>query len=208
MKKLAIASLLSIGLANCATMSKDDCLTADWERVGYQDGTRGHTASRVESHAKACSKHGISPDLDLYRKGRAEGLKEYCRPDNGFREGLAGRDYRGVCPEDMRDDFLYAWQDGQTVYKARRRVEKLRDFISSHLSELHEIKELIDEKKAWLVEAQGTPSERAKVLEEIEDLSNEVGRIHSDINQAEFDLVDAQRELEDVEDDLLHRWGR
>ena len=75
----AIACLL----AGCSsTMSKDECRTVDWRTVGYEDGVAGRSGERIGEHRKACAEHGVTPDLNAYRAGRAEGLREYCQPHN------------------------------------------------------------------------------------------------------------------------------
>ena len=31
----------------CATMGKDECLSADWRTIGFEDGAGGYPASRI-----------------------------------------------------------------------------------------------------------------------------------------------------------------
>ena len=88
-------------LAGCASLGKEECLNADWRTIGYEDGTRGYSGSRIASHRKACAKHGVTPDLDQYEEGRLLGLREYCTPRNGYRLGTMGKGYNGVCPSDL-----------------------------------------------------------------------------------------------------------
>jgi uncharacterized protein DUF2799 len=69
--RLDIKSLffVLIGLmvfSGCATMKKEECLTADWYNIGFEDGTRGYKVSRITNHRKACSKYEIAPNLDFY----------------------------------------------------------------------------------------------------------------------------------------------
>ena len=57
---LIFATIAIAGLSGCATMSGDECLTSDWNAIGYEDGARGYTADRIGKHRKACAKHGVS----------------------------------------------------------------------------------------------------------------------------------------------------
>src|SRR5262245_45861049 len=94
-----------LALSGCASMSKNECLTVDWRTVGFEDGAAGYPADRIGQHCKACAKHGVTPDLAAYQSGREQGLREYCRPQNGFRVGSRGSGYDGSCPADMDEAF-------------------------------------------------------------------------------------------------------
>ena len=63
-----------IVLQGCATMSVDECATADWRAIGYEDGTRGETLAKAQKREAACSKHGYAMDQLAYGHGRSEGL--------------------------------------------------------------------------------------------------------------------------------------
>lgn len=56
---LALAAIT--GLAGCASMSESECRVADWGRVGYTDGARGDSESRVAAYTEDCGKIGITP---------------------------------------------------------------------------------------------------------------------------------------------------
>ena len=95
-----VASIIFLALlGGCAGgLSKDECLYADWQAIGYEDGARGAPASAVSSHRQACAKKaGVTPDMTAYLTGRDEGLREYCKPSNGFAVGSRGARYYGVC---------------------------------------------------------------------------------------------------------------
>lgn len=92
-------ALVSAGfLASCATLSDEECLTADWYGIGYADGVKGRLPDYVLNHAEACSEVGISPDIAAWRAGRDAGLGEYCTPQNAYRIGRRGRSLALVCP--------------------------------------------------------------------------------------------------------------
>src|SRR5215468_2471108 len=101
LKALGGPTLAAVGLATllagCASMSKDECLAVDWRTIGYEDGVEGRSGDRIAEHRKACAKYGVRADLDLYQQGRNQGLREFCQPVNGYRLGVRGGTYYGVC---------------------------------------------------------------------------------------------------------------
>ena len=104
--QLWVAAVLAILLSGCASgLSKEECHLADWRTIGYEDGVRGLAQSRISGHRKACAEHGVAMNLDAYRGGWDEGVRRYCQPANGFRQGRAGSRYNGVCPADLEPAF-------------------------------------------------------------------------------------------------------
>ena len=51
----------------------------------------GRSGEQIGRHRKACAEYGITPGLDAYRAGRAEGLREFCQPNNGYRAGVSNQ---------------------------------------------------------------------------------------------------------------------
>src|SRR6476620_8695628 len=89
-------TLLMLVTSACSTMSKEECLAVDWRTIGYEDGVAGYSGDRISQHRKACAKYGVQTDLNQYQAGRAQGLREYCKPANGYRLGSRGGSYGGV----------------------------------------------------------------------------------------------------------------
>src|SRR5262245_18824525 len=116
-------------LGGCASMSADQCMATDWRTVGYEDGVSGYSGDRIGQYRKACTKHGVSPDLAAYQNGREQGLKEFCKPLNGFRTGANGRGYNGVCPAALDPPFMEAYESGRQLYSLRSRVNSTANQI-------------------------------------------------------------------------------
>ena len=115
-----VAVLATALLSACATgMGKDECATADWRMIGYEDGLRGFPADRIGAHRVACAKHQVTPDLAAYMDGRGRGLAEFCQPRNGYRVGLNGGGYANVCPAVTEAGFLNGYQWGRQIHDAR-----------------------------------------------------------------------------------------
>ncbi|MDQ8023065.1 MAG: DUF2799 domain-containing protein [Moraxellaceae bacterium] len=123
---LALAALLWLGLlSGCASLSEKECRTADWQQIGYRDGSNGYPRSRAVDHAQACRKLGVSVDEPRYFAGHAQGLQRYCTPDNGLRAGLSGQAYANVCPADLAVAFEERYSAGREVWHQRRRIDEL-----------------------------------------------------------------------------------
>ena len=118
--------LLCIVLSGCASISKQECANANWEAIGFRDGTNGKPSSRFNAHQKACAKHGFNANLARYMDGHHRGLEEvYCKPKNGYQFGLRGAGYGGVCPSDLEQQFLPAYNYGHNIYKEDRAFSQL-----------------------------------------------------------------------------------
>lgn len=110
----------------CATMSKNECLEADWHQVGYRDGKTGSPRARFQRHSEACAEHGIRADRNAYFRGRDQGLDRYCTTENGYQQGKMGRAYRGVCPPELEGAFLDAYRHGLEIHEYHAAVDKLQ----------------------------------------------------------------------------------
>lgn len=99
-------------LSGCASLSERQCVEGDWFKIGLRDGQRGYRVDRLDTHQRACAKYGISSDDNAYFEGHAEGLLDYCQPENGYSEGLAERDYAYVCPAHLEKEFLREYAKG------------------------------------------------------------------------------------------------
>jgi hypothetical protein len=118
-----LLGLLAIG--GCASLSENECRTADWEQIGYGDGARGAARSRRGAHAEACAGYGIALDVQAWEAGYERGLDNYCTPLNALQVGLAGGDYNGVCPPESDFAFSSHWRAARGVHDQRQRVSEL-----------------------------------------------------------------------------------
>ena len=121
-KTILISGICLLFVSGCASMSKSECASANWEARGSLDGQNGSSLSLLSSHAKACGKIGVSPDAELGRKGHANGVRLYCTPRNGLAEGRQNAQYNDVCPTDLEAPFLSSFVDGLelSLYRVER----------------------------------------------------------------------------------------
>ena len=126
-------------LSGCASLSEQECRTADWRMIGYEDGVVGRQAGRLGEHRQACADHGLTPDMESYRLGREEGLREYCRPQSVYQLGLRGRAYPVVCPTGLEVDLKPAYKRGRQIHETQSAIGNLRSKLSRTQQELENI---------------------------------------------------------------------
>ncbi len=116
MKHRILVVLPMIVMTGCATMSADQCATADWRALGFEDGSRGETLVKAERRGNACADHGYAMDRAAYDSGRHAGLGLYCTSEVAYSLGESGRSYAGVCVAHDEEGFLAAYRQGLDLY--------------------------------------------------------------------------------------------
>ena len=194
----AMAAILGMAaLSGCSSMSANECLATDWRMVGYEDGVVGYSGNRIGKYRKACGEHGIAPDLNQYQAGRDQGLREFCKPLNGFRTGARGNGYSGVCPAELDSAFMAAYESGRQLHTLRSRVGSTADEIDSMRAELDRIDKDLVSTGARVLDPTITHEQRAQYLLDSKQMAERKGEIKALIPQREADLAVYQRELDD-----------
>lgn len=125
MRRRLLLLLPLLVLAGCASLSESDCRSANWDDIGYRDGTKGAGPDRVQDHASACVEYGISVDREAWNRGYERGLGVYCTPENAVQVALSGASYGGVCPPESDAEFATHWRAARPVYEQRQKVAQL-----------------------------------------------------------------------------------
>lgn len=191
------AVLIVLLLSGCASMDKNECLTVDWRTIGFEDGAAGYSGDRIARHRKACARHGVSPDLALYQSGRDEGLREFCRPANGYRIGAQGGSYSGVCPADLEQEFLDSFSAGRQLYTLESRVTNATHQLESKRRELNRAEDNVVTTSAIAIDKESTSEQRAQAVIDLKHLAEKIGRLKVEIRELEEDRVLYERELHD-----------
>ena len=160
---LAVPMLLSA----CASMNRNQCLSADWYAVGLEDGARGRPLEHLGDYRRACAEYGVAPQAERYLAGRNEGLKSFCTYDRGYSSGRAGYAYSGVCPDALAANYSAGYRDGRERYDLTRR--------------LYGVNEEIRNSKAALKAGIPDPRERAREVERLEGLTREAEQLEQAI---------------------------
>lgn len=131
---LALAPLLL--LAACATLSENECRGGDWYQIGREDGVDGRKIAFIQQHAKACQDFGIRPVASEWRRGREDGLKQYCTPENAYRVGTRGSHLSPVCPTQGLARLERANAQGLRYNRIEQEISELQREISSLSAEI------------------------------------------------------------------------
>jgi hypothetical protein len=201
MKRLAALLLASLFvLSGCATLSEEECLTADWFSIGFEDGANGYPANRIGAHREACAKHGITPDLRQYQDGHDEGLLNFCTARNGFSRARNGYQYTGICPPSLEPEFLDGYQAGREIYAVTSEISGLRSEQRSNENELSQSQRRLSEMEAVLFSESLSEEERRATYNEITRLRERQGELRSRNEQLIRDIADAEARLRMLED--------
>ena len=190
--------LLVLLLQGCATLDKDQCQVADWRLIGYQDGVLGKPASTIGKYRKDCAKHAVVPDLDAWQAGRAQGLEEYCKPDNAFRLGRSGHAFPVVCPDPATATLRAAYEDGRDIYLARSEVKDTHAQIHRREHDIDTLREEKHHKLADLIRDDLHKEQRLLLLYEIHQIDQEIDALGAEIAELEHDLLVQQAYLDSL----------
>jgi hypothetical protein len=133
--------IVAAQLGGCAVMSKSECLSANWQNVGYDVGFRGQRdiSNAFNARANACAKHGSRANWPEFKSGHAEGIDQFCQIDNALLLGIKGRNRAlddHVCPERIYPEFAKTFVDGYKLYE-------LNSYVYSSEEELSRLENLV-----------------------------------------------------------------
>ena len=181
MKQIIILSLMLIitGLLfGCATLSKNECLQADWFEIGRRDGAVGKPRAIFQEHVEACMEHAVKADREAYYAGREEGIRFYCTHDNGFNMGRRGVRYRRVCPADLEPEFLAGYNKGFELHRYEGKLAELENRLKNIESQIE-----TNEKKLYSDKL--TPAQRANIRADLKYLDIEYREVVRELNELE-----------------------
>ena len=201
---LALVTLAALIASGCSSMSVEECQALDWRTVGYEDGVVGASGNRIGQHRKACGKHGVTPNLAEYQAGREQGLREFCRPANGFRIGARGVGYSGVCPTDLDEEFSIAYQSGRQLNTLRSRVNNTSAAIASRRQEMVRLEDRMAQMAVEVLDPTLSHEQRVQLLLDTKNMAERKGAISTEIPQLLADLDVYQRDLEDYRSTLAY----
>ena len=169
--RISAAAALLCMLSGCASLSKSECLNANWEDIGVRDGANGQPEEYLIQHSTACAKVNVAPDRGAWLHGREKGLQRYCVPHRMYSIGEYGGSFdSGICRRFDQERLLDAYEKGR---ETRRRV----DILATIDSEIRDIRTTLEKK-------------------DIEQKERE--RLAYRLGQLEYERVDALRAVEDA----------
>ncbi|HEU5136813.1 MAG TPA: DUF2799 domain-containing protein [Steroidobacteraceae bacterium] len=134
----ALTVLASLG--GCASLSKSECMNANWEDVGIRDGANGRPEEYLIQHSTACAKVNVVPDRGAYLHGREQGLERFCVPHRAYQLGEYGNGFDlGICRNFDQERL-------QDAYEKGREVHVRSDALGSIDSEIRDINLRLEDK--------------------------------------------------------------
>lgn len=198
--KLLLIITTSLLVSACATLNKSECKNADWQIIGLEDGSSGRLLSYIKNHRKACAEYGVTPNLNRYQDGHAEGLTQFCTAEVGFIQGKNGRHYNGVCPVELRGNFLYGYERGHELYSLQKEINQNNSQVKKNKTLLQGMQVSIDELELKLISKAGSATERLAMLQELKkqqasytNLENETHNLELESArlEGEYDVLDS-----------------
>jgi hypothetical protein len=112
-----LAALAVLGsLGGCASLSKSECMNANWEDIGIRDGANGQPEEYLIQHSTACAKVNVVPDRGAYLHGREQGLERFCVPHRAYQLGEYGNGFDvGICRNFDQERLQVAYEKGRDV---------------------------------------------------------------------------------------------
>lgn len=174
MNKFKLLLLLgAVTLAGCETMSVPECQVADWGRVGFADGARGESESRLAAHVESCAQAGVRPNAQAYRQGWDAGIQLFCTAPNGWREGLQGNSGR---------DSVCRGQSGYEVFSrylsAGLQVYRTNEQMRYNAAQANRLQRLLDESTK--------DEEKRRLRHQLRDIDREQYRLRDLISQQQL----------------------
>ncbi|MDK4742861.1 DUF2799 domain-containing protein [Rhizobium sp. CNPSo 3464] len=170
----------SLFLVSCNTLSKEECIAADWRVIGETDGAAGYDPQqRFAAHAKSCERAKIVPDQTIWYQGYQTGLVRYCTPMSGLASGQAGSAYANVCPPATAAGFLRGYGLGNRQHSLQSQLSSMQDDQRFKESNIDALSRKLREAK---------DQDRSDLRRQIEDLEDQ--------------LHDTRRNQRDVQDQL------
>lgn len=177
MYKVTIVSCFFVAIISqlgaCATLSKDQCKVGDWRAIGKTDGEYGRPMDYFEKHKSACKEHNIKANTALYKQGRNEGLKSYCKIQHQINLGLQGIEYSPVCKGAIVPILIEANKSGLQVLAVKNDLENTQTQISDVRTQLRS-------KSIKAAEQERLEAEESRLLDQQDRLRNELQRLKTE----------------------------
>lgn len=127
---LTASLLLTLFLAACASLSKEECRSGDWHTIGVTDGQKSQLRDRIAKHQKACDRMDITPDIKAWNAGREKGLLNYCTPQNAYSIAKWGGTVNPICTPAQARTLAQAYAVGQRYYEIGEDISAANSDIS------------------------------------------------------------------------------
>jgi hypothetical protein len=130
--RILTAAVVLSALGGCASLSKSECMNANWEDIGVRDGANGQPEEYLINHSTACAKVNVVPDRGAWLHGRDRGLERFCVPHRAYQVGESGSSFEvGICRNFDQDRLRDAYEKGRDVHRLADQVDSIDNEIRS-----------------------------------------------------------------------------
>lgn len=208
---LLMLVFILFALTGCGHSKKEErqsaeCLTADWWSIGYEDGSRGVSPEYFTRHRKTCAQYGVTADITAWLDGRDEGMRNYCKPQNGYRLGAGGYRYENGCPPELEGPFLDAHSDGFGLYQRRMAAQEASERLNNARQRSKDLEFIIANKTKAMLLPDTSVLDRPEMVVEIKQLTEEKAKLSKTIPQLQSEYDAAQREYEQYQANITARY--
>lgn len=210
---MVFVACLSLVLQGCSTMNEKECVVADWQAIGYEDGSRGYSESRFGKYRKACAEYGIKANFASYQTGHTRGLRRYCTPERAYNLGKSNAQFPNICPTDLIGDMRYGYDLGKNLYRQKsalyermdelkHKIQVIDDDISLLSEELAEHEEYLQIAEEGLENPQTTDLERLVFYTQRREVQKLIHEKYDEIDLLERDKEPYFNSIENLEREI------
>lgn len=111
-----------LSLSGCASkMSKSECGSTDFYKMGLKDGEKGRNQDKFNEAQAQCQEAGVTIPAEQYNYGRKVGLTEFCT-DSLARKDARNGSMNSLCQQEAVPPYLSAYN--AELSKARAEAER------------------------------------------------------------------------------------
>lgn len=176
----------SMGLSACATMSEEECQTADWRVVGFDDAARGYEDKRIREHAEACASAKVRVDFTAYQAGYEQGLQRFCTASNGFNVGESAKAHPQQCHSANYSKFVAGYMLGVEARALNQERSSLNKQIDEQEKQVASLQTAIDQADEILTQPNSTREDKRSAQERKKSLSSLLLRIKSELQDLDL----------------------
>ncbi|MEZ5893063.1 MAG: DUF2799 domain-containing protein [Parvularculaceae bacterium] len=125
------------------------------------------------------------------------GLRQYCKPSNGFAVGSNGGRYYGVCTGAEEGAFTTAYQRGEQLFSLESDLARANAALDEADARLADVQNRITHAELALVSPETPNPERLHILADMKAMHEEEERIKASFRPLRAEHRRAQEELAD-----------
>lgn len=171
--RLLLSLAVLVLAAGCASMTEDECRSANWHALGNTDAHTGEIPDYGAERAKSCNEKGVPANMAEWRRGWEQGRRELCTPSNAAAWARRDRDYpMGLCPPELEPAFLSVYQPARERYRFEKHVRDLERQIDERSRKLDDVERQLRHGRNL------SPQQRADLEARRRTLEREIRRLH------------------------------